>query len=94
MYQTRFVLDRKGIKTMKIPDEWHRESAYNCLSKEDFALLQETYEVGDELGIDNHDCECETYHIHKHHRCACGNRRCCIECYHYDGKAFFGIEVF
>ena len=79
---------------MKIPNEWHKEPAYNCLSKEDFALLQETYKVGDKLVIDDHDCECESYFIGEYHRCSCGNRRCCIISDTYKGNKFFVIEVF
>ena len=78
---------------MKIPNEWHIGSAYNCLSKEEFALLQDTHEVGDELALSDQDCECETYSIDKYHRCLCGNRRCYIVCDTFDNKKFFKAEV-
>lgn len=57
-----------------IQDNWAKEYAYNCLSNEEFQLLQKTYNEGDDLPCNCDDCG--SYIINKHHRCNCGNRRC------------------
>jgi len=70
------------------------ESPFCDLNDEDFKLFASTHEIGDEMGIDDHDCECETYIIGEGHRCSCGNRRCTIIRDSYDGRSFFIIEVY
>lgn len=58
----------------EIPAEWHKHEAFSSLSKEEFELLQNTYEVGDDLPC---DCdECGSFIIWNNRRCDCGNRRC------------------
>jgi hypothetical protein len=76
-----------------IPDEWIKHSEFNCLTKEQFHIFQNIYQIGDSLGIDDNDCECETYIIDGYHRCSCGNRRCTIVYDTYEGKPFFRVEV-
>jgi len=78
---------------MRIPDEWHKEYAFNCLTDEQFSKLQEKHEVGDEFYVDDHDCECESFTLDGYHRCDCGNRRCYLQYGEYEGRSFFYIAV-
>jgi len=73
----------------RIPDEWRTGGAYNCLSDDEFKLLQERHDQDSEFYA---DCEeCETYQIDAYHRCLCGNRRCYLQ---YDETHdFFYAEV-
>lgn len=76
-----------------IPKEWHKEYAFNCLSDEEFALFSETHNEGDEMYVDDHYCECETFTLDGYHRCNCGNRRCYIVKDEYNGHVFFWVGV-
>jgi hypothetical protein len=78
---------------MRIPNEWRTNSAYNCLTDEEFKLFQDTHEVDENMYIDDNECECETYTIGSHHRCSCGNRRCYITTFQWEGKTHFTVEV-
>lgn len=82
------------IMANRIPDGWHKEPAFNCLSAEDFLLLQNTHEVGEEFSVDDNDCECEKFTLDGYHRCDCGNRRCNLVCEEYRGEKYFRVEVF
>ena len=77
----------------KIPNEWHKEPAFNCVSDEHFRLLQDTHLIGDTFAVDDHDCECETFTLNGYHRCNCGNRRCCLQYQEYNESGFFFVEV-
>lgn len=70
----------------KIPDEWHKEYAYNCLTAEQFKILQETHQIGDEFGVECDDCG--NWTLDKHHRCDCGNRRCYLQI--HENNKFYG----
>lgn len=63
-----------------IPNNWHKEYSFNCLSDEDFIIFQSRYNEGDELPLDDNYCECEGFTLDGYHRCNCGNRRCYIQC--------------
>jgi hypothetical protein len=80
------------MESTRIPDEWHKEPAFNCLSDEDFKVLQDTYQVGVSLKVD--ECECGVFQLDGYHRCACGNRRCYLVCGECGGEKFFYVEVY
>lgn len=75
------------MKQTKIPNEWRNKYAYNCLTDEQYKLLQDTHDVDDEFPV-NCD-ECGTYTLHSDHRCDCGNRRCYFQ-FH---NGLFDVEV-
>jgi hypothetical protein len=74
------------MKSYDIPNDWHSEYAYNCLSAEEFTLLQSRHDIGDDLYCDCQDCK--TYILGKDHRCDCGSRRCYFQ-YNKDNNYFF-----
>lgn len=76
---------------IEIPDHWHKEYAYNCLTNEQFKELQDKVQPGDTFQA---ECdECGQYTTNKHHRCDCGNRRCYFQHGVYEGETFFYIAV-
>lgn len=75
-----------------IPDAWHKESAYNCLTPEQFKELQATHQQDDEFVCECDDCG--SYTLQKYHRCDCGNRRCHLSYHKHNGESFFAVEVY
>ena len=80
----------------------HKNPCFNGLTKEQFDLLCEKFDLGDNLPIDDHDCECMAYFIGDQ-RCSCGNRRCRVYWEQYKDaewelpsgeKGFFDVEVY
>lgn len=61
-------------------------------SEEELAYLQQC-EEGMDLGVDDHECECESYLLGDH-RCSCGNRRICVTVESFDGKFFLRTEAY
>jgi hypothetical protein len=67
----------------------NKDQALNCLKPEQFALLCETHEEGDEFPC---DCdECGNYFLGDN-RCSCGNRR--IAVYYNVERNYFYCEAY
>ena len=75
--------------------DYHKQYSYNCLTEEEFKILQETHKIGDHFMS---PCDlCESFIIYGPHdrRCDCGNCRCyfiyneCID----PLENYFSIEV-
>lgn len=67
--------------------------AFNCLTPIQWEQFTREYDEGDEMVVDDHDCDCESYTV-GNHRCDCGNRRICIMADSYEGKVFFRCEAY
>jgi len=64
----------------KIPDEFHKGQAFNCLNKEQWQKFREKFQIGDSFLCDCDECGLFVINDDGHHRCFCGNRRCYIYC--------------
>jgi hypothetical protein len=76
----------------KIPDEWHKKEAFNCLTDEQWQVFRERFQIGDSFSV---ECdECGLFVIDDgYHRCSCGNRRCVIYCDKSEGGWLFYGDV-
>lgn len=72
----------------------HKNSSFNCLTDEQFKLLCEQYEEGDEFNIKGLCQECESYYLGDK-RCSCGNRRIYIVCEKTSsGEVYFYADAY
>jgi hypothetical protein len=79
--------------TLKIPDEWHKNEAFNCLTDEQWQLFREKYRIGDSFSVECDECGLFVIEEDGYHRCNCGNRRCVIYTGTYNNELFFYADV-
>ena len=77
----------------KIPDSWHKNSAFNCLTDEQWSIFREKYQIGDSFSVECDECGLFAIEEDGYHRCSCGNRRCVIYCDKYNGEDLFYADV-
>lgn len=78
---------------MIIPDNWHKNSAFNCLTEEQWKLFRERFQIGDSFSVDCDECGLFVIEEDGYHRCRCGNRRCVIYCDWYNNNWLFYADV-
>lgn len=78
---------------MKIPENWYKNSAFNCLTEEQWKIFRQRYQIGDSFSVECDECGLFSIDEMGYHRCICGNRRCTIGCEEYENNFNFYAEV-
>lgn len=70
----------------------HKDSCLNCLSDEQFKLLCEQHQEGDDFILSG--CfQCDIYYLGDH-RCSCGNRRVTVYYQERTDEPYFYVEAY